>query len=105
VARWSRCSTAAWPTGTSARAAARRTCAGFGRGYDFVDDDPYPLNANGHGTHVAGTIGEATNNGTGAAGIAYGARIMPVRTLDASRDGDAITISNGIRYAVDHHAT
>jgi serine protease len=77
---------------------------GFVRGYDFVDDDPYPLDANGHGTHVAGTIGEATNNGIGAAGIAYGARIMPVRTLDAAGDGDAITIARGIRYAVDHHA-
>jgi serine protease len=76
----------------------------FVRGYDFVDDDPFPLDANGHGTHVAGTIAEATNNGIGAAGIAYAARIMPVRTLDASGDGDAVTISRGIRYAVSHHA-
>ena len=76
----------------------------FVRGYDFVDDDPYPLDANGHGTHVAGTIAQATNNGIGAAGVAYGARIMPVRTLDAAGDGDAVTISRGIRYAVDHHA-
>jgi serine protease len=76
----------------------------FVRGYDFVDDDPYPLDANGHGTHVAGTIAEATNNGIGAAGVAYGARIMPVRTLDASGDGDSVAISRGIRYAADHHA-
>jgi len=76
----------------------------FVRGYDFVDDDPYPLDLNGHGTHVAGTIGEATNNGVGATGIAYGARIMPVRTLDASGAGDAVTIARGIRYAVSHHA-
>ena len=76
----------------------------FVRGYDFVDDDPYPLDLNGHGTHVAGTIAEATNNGIGAAGVAYGARIMPVRTLDASGDGDAVTISRGIRYAVRHGA-
>jgi serine protease len=76
----------------------------FVRGYDFVDDDPYPLDLNGHGTHVAGTIAEATNNRIGAAGIAYGARIMPVRTLDASGAGDAVTITRGIRYAVEHHA-
>jgi serine protease len=76
----------------------------FVRGYDFVDNDPYPLDLNGHGTHVAGTIAEATNNGIGAAGVAYGARIMPVRTLDASGDGDAVTISRGIRYAVSHGA-
>src|SRR5918996_1836614 len=49
----------------------------FARGYDFVDGDRYPLDLNGHGTHIAGTIGEATNNGIGAAGIAYRARIMP----------------------------
>ena len=40
----------------------------FVRGYDFVDDDRYPLDLNGHGTHVAGTIAEATNNGIGADG-------------------------------------
>ena len=76
----------------------------FVAGYDFVDDDPYPIDANGHGTHVAGTIAEGTNNRIGAAGIAYGARIMPVRTLDAAGDGDAVTIARGIWYAVRHHA-
>jgi serine protease len=76
----------------------------FVRGYDFVDDDPYPIDLNGHGTHVTGTIAEATNNGVGAAGIAYDARIMPVRTLDASGSGDAVTIARGIRYAVSHGA-
>jgi serine protease len=76
----------------------------FTRGYDFVDDDRYPLDVNGHGTHVSGTIAEGTNNGIGAAGIAYRARIMPVRTLDARGSGDTVTISRGIRYAVRHHA-
>jgi serine protease len=76
----------------------------FVRGYDFVDDDPYPLDLNGHGTHVAGTIAEGTNNRIGAAGIAYAASIMPVRTLDASGAGDAVTITRGIRYAVQHRA-
>ena len=76
----------------------------FVRGYDFVNDDPYPVDLNGHGTHVAGTIAEATNNRMGATGIAYGARIMPVRTLDATGAGDAVTIARGIRYAVSHRA-
>ena len=76
----------------------------FVRGYDFVDEDRYPVDLNGHGTHVAGTMAQATNNGIGAAGIAYRARIMPVRTLDANGVGDAVTISRGIRYAVRHHA-
>ena len=53
---------------------------------------------------MAGTIAAATNNGVGTAGIAYGSRIMPVRTLDAYGGGDAVTITRGIRYAVRHHA-
>ena len=76
----------------------------FVRGYDFVDNDRYPFDLNGHGTHVAGTIGESTNNGIAVAGIAYRARIMPVRTLDVHGAGDTVTISKGIRYAVRHHA-
>jgi serine protease len=76
----------------------------FARGYDFVDNDRYPFDLNGHGTHVAGTIGESTNNGIGVAGIAYRARIMPVRTLDVHGGGDTVTISRGIRYAVRQHA-
>jgi serine protease len=76
----------------------------FARGYDFIDEDRYPLDLNGHGTHVAGTVAEGTNNGIGAAGIAYEASIMPVRTLDAHGTGDAVTVSRGIRYAVRHHA-
>jgi serine protease len=76
----------------------------FVRGYDFVDHDRYPMDLNGHGTHVAGTIAEAAGNGIGATGIAYQARIMPVRILDQYGDGDSVTISRGIRYAVDHHA-
>jgi serine protease len=76
----------------------------FVAGYDFVDDDPYPFDLKGHGTHIAGTIAEATNNGLDAAGIADRALIMPVRTLDADGTGDAVTISRGIRYAVRHHA-
>ena len=76
----------------------------FVRGYDFIQNDRYPVDLNGHGTHVAGTIAAATNNGLGTAGIAYGSRIMPVRTLDAHGGGDAVTITRGIRYAVRHHA-
>jgi len=72
--------------------------------YDFVAHDRYPLDENGHGTLVAGTIAEATNNGLGLTGLAYGASIMPVRVLDATGAGDASTISAGIVYAVKHGA-
>jgi serine protease len=72
--------------------------------HDFVADNRYPLDRNGHGTFVAGVIAESTNNGIGLAGLAYGVSIMPVRILDASGEGDEATIARGIRYAVNHGA-
>ncbi len=71
----------------------------FVRGYDFVDDDAHPDDHNGHGTHVASTIAESTNNGIGLTGLAYGARIMPVRVLDTIGEGDALAIAKGVRFA------
>jgi serine protease len=76
----------------------------FADPYDFVAGDAYPLDRQGHGTFVAGTIAESTNNGFGLTGIAYGATIMPVRVLDGGGWGDADTIARGIRYAVSHGA-
>lgn len=75
------------------------TAKDFVAGYDYVDDDPFPDDHNGHGTHVASTIGEATNNGVGLTGLAYGARIMPVRVLDTIGEGDALAIAKGVRFA------
>lgn len=69
------------------------------RGYDFVSDDAYPLDHNGHGTHVASTIAESANNGIGVTGAAYNATIMPIRVLDNYGVGDSAVISAGIRYA------
>ncbi len=76
----------------------------FVRGYDFVAHDSHPDDPEGHGTHVASTIAEATDNGIGLTGLAYGARIMPVRVLDARGEGDASTIAAGVRYAAKHGA-
>lgn len=76
----------------------------FAAGYDFVDDDRLPLDENGHGTHIAGTIAEKTHNGVGLAGIAYRARLLPVRVLDRHGSGEADDIAAGIRFAVDRGA-
>lgn len=76
----------------------------FVRGYDFIDHTTHPNDRNGHGTFVAGTIAEATNNRYGLTGLAWGARIMPVRVLDDAGEGDASVIAEGIRFAVLHHA-
>ena len=76
----------------------------FVRGYDFVGDDPYPNDDNGHGTHVASTIGEGTGNGVGLTGLAYGVKLMPIKVLDADGEGDSAQIARGIRWAADHGA-
>ncbi len=76
----------------------------FVRGYDFVSRNAYPNDRNGHGTFVAGTIAEETNNGIGLTGLAYGAHIMPVRVLDTQGEGEASTIAEGVRFAVTHGA-
>jgi serine protease len=72
--------------------------------HDFVGNNGYPLDRNGHGTFVAGVVAEGTNNKVALTGMAYGASIMPVRILDASGLGDEATIARGIRYAVTHGA-
>jgi serine protease len=77
---------------------------GFVAGYDFVAHNAFPSDRNGHGTFVASTIAESTNNSYGLTGLAFGARIMPVRVLDAQGEGEASTIAQGVRYAVKHHA-
>ena len=58
----------------------------------------------GHGTHVAGTIAQTTNNGIGTAGIAYNAKIMPLRVLDSNGEGDSVAIARAIRYAARYRA-
>lgn len=76
----------------------------FVPGYDFVDRDTEPDDGHGHGTHVAGTIAQSTNNGVGVAGVAPRARIMPLRVLDSNGSGSWGGISAAIRFAADHGA-
>jgi serine protease len=79
---------------------------------DFIWNDTTPLDFDGHGTHVSGTIGQLTNNAVGVAGMAFNVRIMPVKVIDT--DWDAIfdspfqgtddVVARGVRYAVDNGA-
>jgi serine protease len=74
------------------------------RGHDFVANDDFPNDANGHGTFVASTIAASANNGFGMVGIAYAASIIPVRVLNAEGGGGSARIAEGIRYAVNRGA-
>ena len=72
--------------------------------YNAVANTNHANDDNSHGNHVAGTIGQVTNNSLGCAGIAHGCSIMPVKVLDASGSGSHTWIANGIVWAADHGA-
>lgn len=73
-------------------------------GYDFVSDDDQPHDEHGHGTHVAGSVAQTTDNGYGGAGVAPNALIMPIRVLDRSGRGNTADIAESIRWAADNGA-
>ncbi|MBE9177887.1 S8 family serine peptidase [Oculatella sp. LEGE 06141] len=78
------------------------------RGWSFVDTDSNnPMDLDSHGTHVAGTIA-AANNGFGVTGIAYDAKIMPIRAIGGKDDRSLAkfdaNVAAGIRYAVQNGA-
>jgi hypothetical protein len=54
--------------------------------WDFIWGDAEPIDLDGHGTHVAGTIGQLTKNGIGAAGMAFNARLMPIKVIAGDWD-------------------
>ena len=74
------------------------------RGHNAILRIPGGIDFEGHGTHVAGTIGQETNNTTGVAGIAYEANILPVKALCVTGAGLDSWIIHGIRWATDHDA-
>jgi subtilisin family serine protease len=52
----------------------------------------------GHGTHMTGTLAQCTNNGTGVAGVAFEATIMPIKAGDPT--ADSLSLAEGINWAV-----
>ncbi|MEO8877871.1 MAG: S8 family peptidase [Polyangiaceae bacterium] len=76
-----------------------------GGGYNFVDDSEEAVDDQGHGTHVAGTIAQTTNNDKGVAGLAFCANLMPVKVLNKYGWGTLADVAEGIRYAADNGAS
>jgi serine protease len=70
-------------------------------GWNFVNDTHEAYDDQGHGTHVAGTIAQTTNNGVGAAGLAFCASLMPVKVLNKQGFGSVANVAEGIRFAAD----
>ena len=76
-------------------------CSG---GWNFVDDNAEAADDHGHGTHVAGTIAQTTNNGMGTAGLAFCATLMPIKVLSRQGFGSTANVAEGIRFAADNGA-
>ncbi len=73
-------------------------------GYDYIDNDDNPMDLNGHGTHVAGTIGAQGNNGVGSTGVCWRTKLMALRVLGTTGSGTSAGIIAGIYFAVDNGA-
>src|SRR5262245_17011676 len=71
---------------------------------NFLTDNNHPNDDNGHGTHVAGTIAQDTNNNVATAGIAYQASIMPLKVLDYTGSGSSDDLNEALYYAVNNGA-
>ncbi|GAB3047546.1 S8 family serine peptidase [Stenotrophomonas tumulicola] len=62
------------------------------------DADPLDASNVGHGTHVAGTVAAVTNNARGVAGVAFDARVVPVRVLGNQGVGGSADIIDGMLW-------
>ncbi|MBI2848693.1 MAG: S8 family serine peptidase [Chloroflexi bacterium] len=71
-------------------------------GRDFVNNDSDPMDDNGHGTHVAGTIA-ARDDGIGVVGVAPEAQIYALKVLDATGGGSFSDVIAALQWAVDNN--
>ena len=73
-------------------------------GWDFYSDDNDPTDVQGHGTHVAGTIGAVGNNGIGVAGVCWNVRIMSIKFFgyngSSQLEGFASDALAGVYYVI-----
>jgi subtilisin family serine protease len=72
-------------------------------GWNFVANNNDPFDDNGHGTHVAGTIGASANNG-GVVGVAWNVQLMALKFIDANGQGTDDLAAAAVRYSADHGA-
>lgn len=68
-------------------------------GWDFADNDNNPMDENGHGTHCAGVVAAASNNGKGVAGICWNAKIVALKFMDSEGAGSTSAATEAINYA------
>jgi subtilisin family serine protease len=68
-------------------------------GWDFINNDNDPYDDNGHGTHVAGTIGAVGDNGRGVAGVNWNVMLMPLKFIGANGSGEASDAVRAVLYA------
>lgn len=71
------------------------------KGHDYVNNDDDPMDDYGHGTHVAGIIGAIGNNGIGVAGVNWNSKILALKVVDNSGEGNSVSASLAIIDAVD----
>ena len=69
-------------------------------GFNVLNGSSHANDDNFHGTHVASTIAEATNNSVGVTGLAFGSALMPVKVLDSEGFGDFFDVAEGVDFAV-----
>ncbi|MBE2315655.1 S8 family serine peptidase [Solirubrobacter sp. CPCC 204708] len=72
---------------------------GVSEGDSTPGADNVPQDNHGHGTHVAGTVAAQADNNEGIAGVAPGAKIVPLRALGASGRGSSLNIAEAFDYA------